>query len=184
MLVVTIPTSPSLSKTEFVCESYCVYSSKHFFQNRIRKKEKKRQCGWPGRDRGRPQAGPFGDLPGPPAPAGWPQAGSRPVASGYCPAHPAARPAQGRAACLLPFAASFQAGLAGVLAGPRPGRLGRFFSFFVPVFLLQRFLFRATYKRGFFLIFCVDLIPCSLSSIANILRARFLLIPPMILAQV
>ena len=117
--------------------------------------------------RGRGQAGPFGHLPGPAASPAGPRPDARP-------------------GLLVSLRCFFS--LDSVLS--RPGRgtgcpqAGHSAAVFVPVFLPQRLLFGATYKRGFFPIFCVDLIPCSLSSIANILRARFPLIPPMILAQI
>ena len=110
--------------------------------------------------RGRAQAGAHGWPPGLPRC----RAGPRPVA---------------RPGCLDRSVRSLL-----LQAGPWPGRLAAFFPLFVHVFLLQRLLFGATYKRGFLPIFLRDLISCSLSSIANILRARFLLIPPMILAQI
>ena len=35
VLVVTIPTSPRLSKTEFVGESYCIYTVRKFLDRKI-----------------------------------------------------------------------------------------------------------------------------------------------------
>ena len=142
-------------------------------------KKKKRLPAWPGR--GRPNAEPFGWCPGQFLPRGRPEAGGRQAHSATCPAQQHPRPAQGRGKA--GSSVSLRSSLPGSVParpGCWPGCLPRFSL----RFLLQRLLFGATYKRGFFPIFSVDLIPYSLSSIANILRARFLLIPPMILAQI
>ena len=65
VLVVTIPTSPRLSKTEFVGESIAVLFSVFFSKQKFKKKKKKKLLGRPGRL----------------------QAGTRPELSGCLPAH-------------------------------------------------------------------------------------------------
>ena len=62
VLVVTIPTSPRLSKTEFVGESYCVYTIGLFLDRILKGKIKK--AAWPGP--GRDEAGSLGWPPSPP----------------------------------------------------------------------------------------------------------------------
>ena len=89
MLIVTIPTSPRLSKTEFVGESYCISISESFlnsFLNRKGKKKKKSdRPAWPGPRPGR------GRRPRAPPRPTWvlayrPLAGMRPASSGCPPA--------------------------------------------------------------------------------------------------
>ena len=48
VLVVTIPTSPRLSKTEFVDESYCISILEFLLERLKKKKRKKRKPAWPG----------------------------------------------------------------------------------------------------------------------------------------
>ena len=65
LLVVTIPTSQRLSKTEFVGESYGVSPLGVFFRQEIEKEKKgPAWLAWPGP--GRDEAGSFGQPPGPP----------------------------------------------------------------------------------------------------------------------
>ena len=64
VLVVTNPTSPRLSKTEFVGERYRVFSFGCFFLRGFKKrKEKKGQTGRPGRPQAGTRPGPSGSLP-------------------------------------------------------------------------------------------------------------------------
>ena len=129
VLVVTIPTSPRLSKTEFAGESYCVFIIGLFLDRKSKRKEKMGLPGRPGQAQAGTRSAASGALPAQPR-AGWPaQAGGRPAPSGCCPAHPGARPAQaglrGRLPCAAPLLLPCPAGLAGLLAGPRPGCRGR-----------------------------------------------------------
>ena len=137
VLVMTIPTSPRLSKTEFVCESSCVFGSIVFFRQNIRKRKKKVRS-----RPGRAQAGarPVSSATRPAHPAlAWPaQAGGRPAGSGYHPAQlprqAGPRPGPGRATCCraaffisfdrCPLCFAVFPGRPGRLpAGPRPGTL-------------------------------------------------------------
>ena len=109
VLVVTIPTSPRLSKTEFVCESYCDVTLGRFL-----KREKKKGEGGSGQTG--LQSGP-GRVPGRRCRVGLrhpgrPRPDTRPARSGKA---PVPRPAQ----------AGPQAGAAGWAAGSRagPGRV-------------------------------------------------------------
>ena len=51
VLIVVIPTSPSLSKTEFVCKTYCFYTIGLFLRQKVKRERKKRQPGRAGRGR-------------------------------------------------------------------------------------------------------------------------------------
>ena len=47
VLVVTIPTSPRLSKTEFVCGRYCVFTDRHFSDKILEREKEKGLPYWP-----------------------------------------------------------------------------------------------------------------------------------------
>ena len=131
VLVVTIPTSPRLSKTEFVDESYCISISKLLFDRIFKNREKKKKLAGPAS--GRDEAGPLGWSAGPPRA----QAGPRPGAGRQlrAAARPAAlpRPAHGRCRAGLTALFFFSdryvlsllvsvCSIDGLLSG-RPGRL-------------------------------------------------------------
>ena len=149
VLVVTIPTSPRLSKTEFVCGRYCVFGIGSFLNRKLKGKMGAgltaglgRLPGRPIRPAPRPHCRP-GPVPGrsarvgPGLPPAW--AGSQAGPPGWLP--PASLPA-------------WAGSQAGQLGGARPpAGLGRLQAG-CPVFWLrkmaQRLIFWASYLRGFF----------------------------------
>ena len=98
VIVVTIPTSPRLSKTEFVGESYGVFLSEFLlvrkFKNREKERKKKGVClaGLAGPEAG-PRPGGSGGVPADFLPRGRPRPGRWPAASVARPASCAGRPA-------------------------------------------------------------------------------------------
>ena len=156
MLVVTIPTSPRLSKTEFVGESYCISTSDLLFDRFFENREKKKKTGRLGR----------------------PQAGARPDRSGTCPAHLAPhdrpRPGSGRTARVASRPGSGQAGL-----WPVTGRLPRFLRS-MPA--SDRFLRSSWIDRFFFLpVRCwfpaASLLLCCAAGFFSVRSIRCLLAP-------
>ena len=166
VLVVTIPTSPRLPKTEFVCGRYCVFGIGCFKNRILEKGEKEKRApaslpAWAGS-----QAGPFGQVPG--HSTGLGRFHGRPPREGLRPLRrpgPVARPAHPGAplACLLapcppaclPAWAGSQAGRFGWHSG-LPAGLGRFpgravFPLLFPAHkIVQRLHFWGPYLRGFF----------------------------------
>ena len=175
VLVVTIPTSPSLPKTEFVCGRYCVFGIGSFL-DRI-SKGKRKKGGAAGLTTG------LGRLPGrpvraPPRPPCRPRPGHWPDRSG---GPPASLPAwAGSQAGPLGWHPGSPAGL-----GRLPGRPARWLCC-LPLFFFQRLHFWSPYLRGFFpknkLTFCQPLELFS-PSIVDLLKLGFLSISPIVLAS-
>ena len=143
VLVVTIPTSPRLSETELVDESYCVFGSVDFSKQKIKKKKKwakqpARPGLWPAHDRGLSVSWPA-IMAGPGQP--WPAHPIFPI----WPSRPFPRPGRpdGRPFTFLPPTGRF---LPSLLSGLLPHLVSNFwlpFELFFPPLLPSLLSFRS-----------------------------------------